>query len=191
MNKLCIIRESWRIEAFELWCWRRLLRVPWTARRSNQSTIKEINPDYSLKGLMLKLKVHYFGHPDMKNWLTGKDLMLRKTGHEEKGATEDEMVGWHHQLKGHESVQTQWRTGKPAMMQFTRWQRVGYDWATEQELALKFLQGAQCAAVKPLSRPTRPSSDEIGCWGWILLKMVGFHSRLENDFLLRGSPLRA
>ena len=73
MNKLCIMHESWRIDAFEVWCWRRLLRVPWTARRSNQSTIKEINPDYSLKGLMLKLKLHYFGHPDMKNRLTGKD----------------------------------------------------------------------------------------------------------------------
>ena len=65
--------ECQRTDAFKLWCWRRLLRVPWTARRSNKSTIKEINPDYSLKGLMLKLKLHYFGHPDMKNRLTGKD----------------------------------------------------------------------------------------------------------------------
>ena len=54
--------ESQRIDAFELWCWRRLLRVPWTARRSNQSTLKEISPEYSLEGLMLKLKLQYFGH---------------------------------------------------------------------------------------------------------------------------------
>ena len=54
--------EPQRIDAFELWCWRRLLRVPWTARRSNQSILKEINPEYSLEGLMLKLKLHYFGH---------------------------------------------------------------------------------------------------------------------------------
>ena len=54
--------DSQRIDAFELWCWRRLLRVPWTARRSNQSTLKEISPEYSLEGLMLKLKLQYFGH---------------------------------------------------------------------------------------------------------------------------------
>ena len=62
--------ECWRIDAFELWCWRRLLRVPWTARRSNQFILKEISPDYSLEGLMLKLK---FWPPDAKSWLIGKD----------------------------------------------------------------------------------------------------------------------
>ena len=59
--------ECQRIDAFELWCWRRLLRVPWTARRSNQSILKEISPEYSLEGLMLKLKLQYFGPPDVKN----------------------------------------------------------------------------------------------------------------------------
>ena len=63
--------ECQRIDAFEMWCWRRLLRVPWTARRSNQSILKEISPDDSLGGLMLKLKLQYFGHT--KNWLIGKD----------------------------------------------------------------------------------------------------------------------
>ena len=70
--------EHWRIDAFELWCWRRLLRVPWTARRSNQSILKEINPEYSLEGLMIKLKLWYFGH---LMWRTGsleKTLMLGK-----------------------------------------------------------------------------------------------------------------
>ena len=70
--------EHWRIDAFELWFWRRLLRVPWTARRSNRSVLKEINPEYSLEGLMLKLKLQYFGHL-MKSLLIGKTLMLGKT----------------------------------------------------------------------------------------------------------------
>ena len=65
--------ERWRIDTFELWCWRRLLRVPWTAGRSNQSILKEINPEYSLERLMLKLKLQYFGPPDAKNWLIWKD----------------------------------------------------------------------------------------------------------------------
>ena len=93
--------ERWRIDAFELWCWRRLLRVPWTARRSNQSILKEISPGRSLEGLMLKLKLQYFGHL-MQSWLIWKDPDGGKDwGQEEKGTTEDEMVGWHHWLDGH------------------------------------------------------------------------------------------
>ena len=90
--------ERRRIDAFELWCWRRLLRVPWTARRSNQSILKEISPGCSLKGLMLKLKLQYspHGHLIWKDPDAGKDW-----GQEEKGTTEDEMVGWHHQHNGH------------------------------------------------------------------------------------------
>ena len=76
---------------------RRLLRVPWTARRSNQSILKEINPGISLEGMMLKLKLQYFGHL----MRSGKDFDVgRDWGHEEKGMTEDEMAGWHHQLDG-------------------------------------------------------------------------------------------
>ena len=98
--------ECWRIDAFELWCWRRLLRVPWTARRSNQSILKEINPEYSLEGLMLKLKHQYFGHVDVESWLIRKDPDAGKDwGQEEKGMTEDEMVEWHHWLNGHELEQ--------------------------------------------------------------------------------------
>ena len=111
-TKVCLIKamvfpvvmygcESWtvkkaerqKIDAFELWCWRRLLRVPWTARRSNQSILKEISPGISLKGLTLKLKLQYFGHLMQR----GKDPDAgRDRGQEEKGMTEDEMVGWHH-----------------------------------------------------------------------------------------------
>ena len=102
--------ESWTIkkaecqktDAFELWCWRRISRVPWTARRSNQPILKEISPEYSLEGLMLKLKRQYFGHLVRRDDSLGKTLMLGKTEWEEKGVTEDEMVGWHHQLNGHE-----------------------------------------------------------------------------------------
>ena len=92
--------ECWRTDAFELGCWKRFLRVPWTARRFNQSIWKEIDPEYSLEGLMLKLKLQILWPLDAKNRLTGKDWR------QEKGATEDEMVGWHRRLSGHEFGQT-------------------------------------------------------------------------------------
>ena len=94
--------ESWtikksehrRIDAFELWCWRRLFRVP--ARRSNQSILKEISPECSLEGLMLKLKLQYFGHLTRRVDSLEKTDAGRDLGQEEKGTTEDEMAGWHH-----------------------------------------------------------------------------------------------
>ena len=89
--------EHLRIDTFELWCWRRLLRVPWTARRSNRSILKEINLEYSLEGLMLKLKLQYSGHLMRKVDSLEKTLMLGKTeGKRRKGVTEDEMLEWHH-----------------------------------------------------------------------------------------------
>ena len=95
--------EHQRIDAFELWYWRRLLRVPWTARRSNQSILKEISPEYSLEGLMLKRKLQYFGHLMWRTESLEKDPDAGKDWRqEEKGTTEDEMVGWHHWLSGHE-----------------------------------------------------------------------------------------
>ena len=77
--------ERWRIEASELWCWRRLLRVPWTARRSNQSILKEISPGYSLEGMMLKLKLQYFGHLMRRVDSLEKTLMLEGLGAGGKG----------------------------------------------------------------------------------------------------------
>ena len=105
--------ESWtinkaqhrRIDAFELWCWRRLLRVPWTTRRSNQSILKEISPEYSLEGLMLKVKLQYFDHLMQRTDSLEKTLMLEDWSREEKGMTEDDMVGWHHRFNGHEFEQ--------------------------------------------------------------------------------------
>ena len=87
--------ECQRIDAFELWGWRRLLRVPWTARRSNQSILKEINPRISLEGIMLKLKLQYFGHLMRRVDSLEKTVAGRDWG-QEKGTTEDEMAGWHH-----------------------------------------------------------------------------------------------
>ena len=90
--------ERRRIDAFELWCCRRFLRVPWTARRSNQSILKEISPGISLEGLMLKLNLHYFGHLMRRVDSLEKTDAGRDSGQEEKGMTEDEMAGWHHRL---------------------------------------------------------------------------------------------
>jgi len=103
--------ESWtikkagcrRIDAFELWCWRRLFRVPWTAGRSNQSILKEISPEYSLEGLMLKWKLQNFGHLMWRTDLFEKTLILGKIeGKRRRGMIQDEMVGCHHWLNAHE-----------------------------------------------------------------------------------------
>ena len=96
--------ESWTIkkaehrsiDAFELWCWRRLLKVPWTARRSKQSILKEINPECSLERLRLKLKLQYFGHLMQRTDSLEKTLMLGKTEGRRRRGRQDEMVGWHH-----------------------------------------------------------------------------------------------
>ena len=101
-NMLCHIWQ--RIDAFELWCWRRLLRVLWTARRSKQSTPKEIRPEYSLEGLLLKLILQYFGHLMRRTDSMEKTLMLGKIEGRRRGQ-QDEMVGWHHWLDGHEFEQ--------------------------------------------------------------------------------------
>ena len=93
----------WRIYAFELWYWRRLLRIPWRARRSNQSVLKEINPEYSLEGVTLKMKLQYFGHL-MKRTHSFSNAK-KDWGQEEKGVTEAEMVGWHQWCNGHEFEQ--------------------------------------------------------------------------------------
>ena len=97
--------ERWRINAVELWCWRRLLRVPWTARRSNQSILKEISPEYSVEGLRLKLKLQYFGHLMWRTDSLEKTLMLGKVEGRRRRGGLDEIVGWYHWLDGHEFEQ--------------------------------------------------------------------------------------
>ena len=126
--------EHRRTEAFELWCWRRLLRVPWTARRYKQLILKEISPEYSLEGLMLKLKLQYFGHLMQRADLFEKTLMLEKI--EDRRRRGQQRMRW---LDGITNVMewawassgSWWWTGKPGVLQSMGLQRVRHDWVTE------------------------------------------------------------
>ena len=132
--------EHWRIDAFELWCWRWLLRVPWTARRSNQSILKEISPGCSLEGLMLKLKLQYFGHLMGRTDSLEKTLMLGKIeGRKRRG---QQKMRWldaitdlmDMSLSKLWEILLVWRTGKPGVLQSMGSQRVGHSRVTEQQL---------------------------------------------------------
>ena len=125
--------EHRRIDAVELWCWRRLLRVPWTARRSNQSILKEISPGCSLEGLMLKLKLPYFGHLMQRTDSFEKTLMLGKIEDRRRRGRQDEMVGWHHWLDGREFEQALGvGDGQGGLVCCSPWgHRVRQDWVTE------------------------------------------------------------
>ena len=129
-------KESWALknDAFELWCWRRLLRVPWTARRSNQSILKEISPGCSLEGLMLKLKLQYFGHLMRRTDSLEKTLMLGKT----EGGRRKGHRGWDSWMASPTwwtwiwaSSRSWWWTGETGMLQSMGLQRVRHNWATE------------------------------------------------------------
>ena len=134
--------ESWTVkkaehrssDAFELWCWRRLLRIPWTARRSNQSILKEISPGCSLEGLMLKLKLQYFGHLMQRVDSLEKSLMLGELGAGGEGDNK-ECDGWIASPTRWTWVclnsRSWWWTGRPGMLQLMGSQRVRHDWATE------------------------------------------------------------
>ena len=152
-TKVCLVKamvfpvvmyecESWtikkaehrRIDAFELWCWRGLLRVPWTTRRSNQSTLKEISSEYSLEGLMLKLKLQYFGHLMQRNDSLEKILMLGKI--ESRRRRGWQKMRWLDHITdlmdmSLSKLRSWWWTGKPGMMQSTGSQRVRHNWVTE------------------------------------------------------------
>ena len=128
--------EHWRIDAFELWCWRRLLRVTWTASRSNQSILKEISPECSLERLMLKLKLQYFGHLMRRTDSLEKTLMLRPWERLKAGEGDDRgWDGWMALLPQWTWVWVNsgswWWTGKPGVLQSVGSQRVRQDWATE------------------------------------------------------------
>ena len=129
-------KEHRRIDTFEPWCWRRLLRVPWTARRSNQSILNEINPEYSLEGLMLKLKLHYFGHLMQTTDSFEKTLILGRL----KAGGEGDNRGWDGCIASLTrwtwvwgSSGNWWWTGKPGVLQSMGLQRVGHDLANEQQ----------------------------------------------------------
>ena len=128
--------EHRRIDAFELWCWRRLLRVPWTARRSNQLILKEMNPEYSPKGLMLKLKLQYFGH---LMWRTNSLEMTLMLGNIEgkrrrRQQRTRRLVRWHYQLDGHEFEQALGHgEGQGSLVCCMGLQSVRHSWANEQK----------------------------------------------------------
>ena len=126
--------EHWRIDAFELGCWRRLLRVPWTARRSNQSILKEISPEYSLEGLMLKLKLRYFGHLMWRTDSWKRPWCWQRLTVEGEGDDR----GWDGWMASPTqwtwvwtSSRSWWWTGRPGGLPSMGLQRVGHDWVTE------------------------------------------------------------
>ena len=116
--------EHWRIDAFELWCWRRFLRVPWTAKRSSQSILKEISPGCSLEGLMLKLKLQYFGHLMQRTDSFEKTLILGKIeGRRRRG---QQRMRWLNVITNSMDMSL-----TPGVLQSIALQRVGHNWATE------------------------------------------------------------
>ena len=137
--------ESWtvkkaehQIDAFELWSWRRLLRVPWTARRSNQSILKEISPGYSLEGMMLKLKLQYFGHLmrrvdslEKTLLLGGRRLWLGAGGEGDDRGWDGWMASPTRWMWVWVNSGSWWWTGRPGVLQFMGLQRVGHNWTTE------------------------------------------------------------
>ena len=133
--------ERWRIDAFELWCWK-YIQIPWTARRSNQSILREMSSEYSLEGLMLKLKFQYSGHLMRRTESLEKTLMLGKTEGRRGGWQRMRWLDGYHRLDGHEFEQASrvgWWTGKPGMLQSMESQRVGHDWAIELTISLQCL----------------------------------------------------
>ena len=171
--------ESWtmkkaecrRIDAFELWCWRRLLRVPWTARRSSQSSLKEISPEYSLEGLMLKLKFQYLAiwWEELTHWKRPWCSERLKAGGEGNDRGWDGWMAsptqwtWVWASSG-----SWWRTGKPGVLQSMGSQRVGQDWATENKLVLMILNVNWAFTV---------------CWA-----QSQSYSRMLHSFLYLWSP---
>ena len=164
-------KESWaqRIDVFELWYWRRLLRVPWTARRSNQSILKEISPEYSLEGLMLKLKLQYFGHLMQKVDSLEKTLMLgniegrRRRGRQRMrwldGITDTWTWVW-------VASRSWWWTGRPGVLRFMGSQRVRHDWATELNYVSHYLNPLTWKSRCPAYQSTHILNYSISVLYW-------------------------
>ena len=127
--------ECWRTDGLELWWWRRLLRVPWTERRHNQSVLKEISPEYSLEGLMLKLKLQYFGHLMWRVDSVEKSLILGGIGSRKRRGQQRMRDGWMASPTRWTwacvNSRSWWWTGRPGVLWFMGSQRVRHDWVTE------------------------------------------------------------
>ena len=150
--------ECWRIDAFELWCWRRLLWVPWTARRSNQYILKEISPGCSLEGLRLRLKLQYFGHLMRRVDVLEKTLMLGGIGGRRRRGQHSILIdGWMASPTQCTWVRVNsgrwWWTGRPGMLWFMGSQRVGHNWATELNWILLILTSIEfiMLLIQPVS----------------------------------------
>ena len=169
------VAEHQRIGAFEPWCWRRLLRVPWTARRSTKSILKEISPEYSLEGLGAEAEVPVLWPTDVISWLIGKDPDAGEDcRQEEKGMTEDKMIGWHRWLNGHEFKQTRGVDGQGGLACCSPWGRKESDvtghWATELS-SLCYCPGFSVVAESEDYSgydvwASRCSGFSCGAWAW-------------------------
>ena len=176
--------EQRRIGVFELWCWRRLLKVPWTAKRSNQSILKEINPGYSLEGLMLKLKLQSFCHLMRRADSLEKTVMLGKI----EGGDDRGWHGWMASPAQWTWVWVNsgrwWRTGKPAVLQSVGSQRVRHEWVTEQQQIFWKQLSVGCKFKFYLFK--RPGIFFPNILNLRLLKFVGVECDASESKMLRG-----
>ena len=157
--------EHRRIDAFELWCWRRLLRVPWTARKYNQSILKEISPEYSLEGLMLKLKLQYFGHLMWRADSFEKTLILGKIeGRRRRGR---QRMRWLDDITDSMDMvlvnsRSWWWTGRPGVQLFMGSQRVGNDWVNELNWT-DYAKAFDCVDHNKLKKSSRREYRPLPC----------------------------
>ena len=187
--------EHQRIDGFELWCWRRLLRVPWTARRSKRSILKEISPEYSLEGLMLKLKLQYLATrceelTYLKDLDAGKDWRR-----DEKGTTDDEMVGWHHRLEWvWVNFGSWWWTGRPGVLQSMGLQIVRHNRVTEMNwtelnwMDLTFQAPMQYCSLQHWTLLPSPVTSTMGVVFSLALSLHSSWSYFSTDLVAYWAP---
>ena len=179
--------EHWRIDAFELWCWRRLLRVPWTARRSNQLILKEISPEYSLEGLMLKLKLQYFPTwcEELAHWKRPWCWERLKAGEERDNRRWDSWMAsptrW---IWVWASSRSWWWTGKPGVLQSMGLQSVRHNWETE----LDWTDHESCSNffqyfISPYFLSNHLWAIQLSCL--TLLESLGWCGEMRLDFKVK------
>ena len=172
--------DHWRIDAFELWCWKRLLRVPWTSGRSNQSILNEINSERSLEGLMFRLKLQYFGHLMWRADSLEKTLMLEKIeGKRGKEAVANKMVRQHHWLNRHGFEQTLGdNKGQGSLACCCPWVTESWTWLSDwTTTSVNYLEGVISLGlslfilrVSMLALTHLPTAHKEPCWSYRLLE---------------------